>query len=311
MPEKKLTQLELKIKHYNPKEINYAFENSVSYSQYSIYKSCPFKWYLAYCKKLRIYEATINTVFGKAMHETLQNFLKVMFTESSVEADQIDLHLYFKEIFSKTYQEEFDKVKKHFTNAEEMAEFFDDGIAILDYFKNNKHKLFPKVGYRLLGIELPLSVNLSKNLYLNGFIDLVIYDEENDKVIIVDFKTSRSGWGPKEKKDKIKLSQLLLYKIYFAELFGIEVEKIDIKFQILRRKIWESSEFEIPRITNFTPASGKTTQKRVKEEFKEFLTNCFDSVGQPKDKLYIKIISKDSCKYCPFANQPKLCNKKN
>lgn len=311
MFDKKPTQLELKIKHYIPKEINYAFENSVSYSQYSIYKLCPYQWYLAYCKKLRVYEPTINTVFGTAMHETLQNYLKIMFYTSSIEADQIDLISYFKDKLTEVYQKEFDKVKKHFTDAEALAEYFEDGSEILIYFKQHQHKLFPKKDHRLLGIEIPLSIYLSNNLYLNGFIDLVVYDEKNDKVIIYDFKTSRQGWGIKEKKNKIKISQLLLYKTYFAQLFGIEIEKIDVKFTILRRKIWESPEFEISRISTFQPASGKTTQKRFKEEFQEFLTNCFDSVGQPKDKSYIKIVSKDSCKYCPFSNKPQLCSKKN
>jgi hypothetical protein len=308
---KKLTQLQLQIQHYVPKDINYAFENSVSYSQYSTYKSCPYKWYLAYCKGLRVYEATIMTVFGTSFHETLQNYIKVMFEEGEEKADEIDLHKYFKTIFTEVYQKEFDKVKKHFTTAEEMSEFFDDGLEILDYFKNNVSKYFRTKGYRLLGIELPLSVKLSNNLYLNGFIDLILYDEKNDKVIIFDIKTSRGSWSNKQKSDQTKQHQLLIYKKYFSETFNYPIDKIDVKFFIVKRKLWDISEFEQSRIQLFEPANGKIKMNKMKDSFNDFLINCFDSSGKPKDQSYIKIVSKNSCKYCPFSNNKSLCDKKN
>lgn len=310
MSEIKLHEIGLKIKHHVNHEINYSFENSVSFSQYQTYKKCPFSWYLSYCKKLAHYIPTIYTVFGTAMHETLQNYLQVMFDQSTVEADAIDLTKYFKDKFTEVYHKEYGNYKKHFTNAEEMGEFFEDGVEILEYFKQNRYKYFNKKDCILLGVEIPLIHSISKNMYLKGFIDLVIYNTELNKVFIYDFKTSRSGWV-KEKKDKNKIAQLILYKQYFAKQFNIDINMIEVEFFILKRKIWDSSEFEIGRIQRFKPAAGKTTLNKVDIEFKDFLTTCFDSLGSPKDKSYIKIVSKDSCMYCPYSQDPTLCNKKN
>ena len=49
-------------------------ENSVSYSQFSMYMQCPRKWELEYIHNNRSFEQSIHTIFGTAMHETLQNF---------------------------------------------------------------------------------------------------------------------------------------------------------------------------------------------------------------------------------------------
>lgn len=305
----KLTEVELKLKHHQYHELNPVFDNSVSFSQYQIYRKCPYQWYLSYYKKLPHYAPTIHTVFGTAIHETLQNYLDIMYNGPQYNVDEIDLAKYFKAKFTEVYQKEFDKHKKHFTNAEEMGEFFEDGLAILEFFKQNRHKYFSKKDCVLLGIEIPLIVNLSKNLYLKGFVDLVIYDKTLDKVFIYDIKTSGRGWGDKEKKDKIKTSQLIIYKQYFSKLFNIDINKIEVEFFIVKRKIWESSDFEIGRVQRFKPANGKNTLNKVDKEFKEFLINCFDSSGKPKDQSYIKIVSKDSCYYCPYKDDKNLCDK--
>ena len=40
--------------------INYAYQKSVSYSQYSMYKQCNFRWYLNYVKKQKILISSIT-----------------------------------------------------------------------------------------------------------------------------------------------------------------------------------------------------------------------------------------------------------
>ena len=69
---------------------------TVSYSQYSIYKQCNHRWYLDYVKKLSPFKPSIHLIFGTAFHETLQNYLQVMFDKSATEADKIHLPTYFK-----------------------------------------------------------------------------------------------------------------------------------------------------------------------------------------------------------------------
>ena len=203
------------------------------------------------------YQASIHTVFGTAFHETLQKYIDIMYNESGASADRMNLEELFTERFRAIYSQEYEKTGEHFTNAVEMREFFDDGIAILDWIQKRRNKLFTIRKVKLLGIEMPLLIGVSKNIYLKGYIDFVLYDTELDKIYIYDIKTSTRGWGEREKKDDNKLAQILLYKEYFGRQFGYDSDRIEVEYFIVKRKIWEESEFPIPRVQSFRPASGK------------------------------------------------------
>jgi hypothetical protein len=305
----KLTEIELKIKTYQPKEVDYRYQSTVSYSQYSMWRRCPHQWALAYLKGLSPYTASIHTIFGTAVHETMQHYLQVMYDQSGAAADREDIVGMFNERFKAIYKSEFEKTKQHFSNPDEMREFYEDGVNILEWFKKHRSQFFTTRNVVLLGIEIPLMVGLSKNLFLKGYIDFVLYDKDLDKVYIYDIKTSRSGWNDKAKKDDIKLAQILLYKEYFAKQYNIDVEKIDVEFFILKRKIWENDAFTIPYISSFRPASGKIKRKQAADKFNMFLTECFDIEGKMINKDHPKIVSKESCTYCPFNNNKELCDK--
>ena len=309
MAKSKLSEIELRIKNHTPPEINYSFQRSVSYSQYSIYATCPHQWYLSYIENKNPYQASIHTVFGTAFHETLQKYIDVMYNESGAAADRLDLETLFTDRFRAIYSEEYEKTKEHFSNAIEMREFFDDGIAIIKWIKARRNKLFTIRKVKLLGIEMPLLVGLTKNVYLKGYIDFILYDEDLQKVYIYDIKTSTRGWGEREKKDDNKLAQILLYKEYFGRQFGFDVDRIEVEYFIVKRKIWEESEFPIPRVQSFKPASGKTKRRQAVENLNAFIKDCFDESGKPQIKSYLKNIGESSCKWCPYLDKPEFCDK--
>jgi len=306
---KKLFEIELKVKNYQKPEINHAFQKSVSYSQFSMWASCPHKWYLTYVENKQPYQASIHTVFGTAFHETIQEYITVMYNESGASADRMDLIGLFQSKFSEVYAKEYKAAGAHFTNAEEMGNFFEDATAILNFIKKNRNKLFTIRKMRLLGIEIPLLLSVANNVFLKGFIDFVLYDEELDKVYIYDIKTSTRGWSDREKKDDSKIAQILLYKEYFSKQFGFDVEKIEVEYFIVKRKIWEQSEYPTPRTQSFKPASGKNKRKQAVENFHSFIKDCFDGVGKPQLKSYLKNVSESSCKWCPYKDLPELCDK--
>ena len=309
MAKKKSTEIELKIKNYQKPEINHAFQKSVSYSQFSMWASCPHKWYLTYIENKQPYQASIHTVFGTAFHETIQEYITVMYNESGASADRMDLIGLFQSKFSEVYAKEYKAAGAHFTNAEEMGNFFEDATAILNFIKKNRNKLFTIRKMRLLGIEIPLLLNVANNVFLKGFIDFVLYDEDLDKVYIYDIKTSTRGWSDREKKDDSKIAQILLYKEYFSKQFGFDVEKIEVEYFIVKRKIWEQSEYPTPRTQSFKPASGKNKRKQAVENFQAFIKDCFDEGGKPQLKSYLKNVGESSCKWCPYKDLPELCDK--
>lgn len=308
MAKKKLSEVELRIKNYQAPEINPAFHKTVSYSQYSVWAKCPHQWYLTYVENKQPYQASIHTVFGTAFHETLQFYLETMYNVSGAAADRINLEELFQNKFSEVYSKEYKKMGAHFTTPEEMGNFYEDAIAILSWIKKNRNILFSIRKMKLLGIEIPILMNISNNMFLKGFIDFVLYDETLDKIYIYDIKTSTRGWGDADKKDDSKIAQVLLYKEYFSKQFGVDIEKIEVEYFIVKRKIWEQSDYPIPRVQTFKPASGKIKRKQATDNFNNFIKDCFED-GKQQIKQYTKNVGESSCKWCPYRDKPELCDK--
>jgi hypothetical protein len=308
----KVPSIVKRIQNHTPQEINYAFQKNVSYSQFSIFKECPHKWELLYKDGLQQYSSTIHTVFGTAMHEALQHYITVMFEQSAAEADRFDIEPYFEERFRETYLKEYKANNNtHFSNPVEMREFFDDGIAIIDFFKKKRGQYFSKRGWFLVACELPIVIapdNRLKNVLYKGYLDLVLYHEPTNTFKIIDFKTSTRGWNDKTKKDEGKQFQLILYKNFFSKQFEIPEDDISVEFFILKRKIWEESEYPQSRIQEFAPPSGKIKMNKALKSLNDFLEHSFNSDGTYKDNKYPTVPS-DNCKWCPFNEKKDLCNK--
>jgi hypothetical protein len=294
-----------KIKNHTLQEVNYAFQKTISYSQFSIFKECPHKWELLYKDGLQQYTSTIHTVFGTAMHEALQHYISIMFDQSAAEADRFNTEEYFEERFRETYLKEYKANNNtHFSSSAEMREFFEDGIAIIDFFKKKRGQYFSKRGWFLVACELPIITapdNRLKNVLYKGYLDLVLYHEPTNTFKIIDFKTSTRGWNDKAKKDEGKQFQLILYKNFFSKQFDIPEDNIEVEFFILKRKIWEESEYPQSRIQEFAPPSGKIKMKKAITALNEFIEHSFNMDGTYKDNTY-PINPNDNCKYCPFNN---------
>jgi hypothetical protein len=311
MAKDKTPSIVKQIRNFKPQEINYAFHKTISYSQLSMYLQCPKKWALQYRDGHKIPSFSINMTFGSALHETLQNYLSVMYNESGVKADEINIEEYFEDRFRENYAKGYkDNKNTHFSNPEEMREFYDDGLAILDFIKKKRGEYFSKTGWYLVGIEIPIVISPDKrynNVLFNGFIDLVLYHEPTEQFVIYDIKTSGRGWGDKEKKDEVKQFQILLYKAYFSEIFGVPEDHIDVEFFIVKRKIWEASEFPQKRVQQFTPANGKTKVKKAKTALDSFIESVFSLDGSYKPTDHQAQPSKSNCMYCQFKTKKDLC----
>ena len=292
-------------------------DRRISYSQYGMYESCPKHWELAYAKGLRTFSQSIHTIFGTAMHETLQHYLTVMYEKTVKDADAIDLHALLKQQMYDLYKEAVSKMDDHFSTKFEMNEFYDDGVAIIDWFKRKRGSFFSRKNEELIGIEVPIYHPVdedNKHVMMLGYLDIVIRDKRDGKITIIDLKTSTMGWNKYQKADKIKTSQLVLYKKYFAEQYGYDVEKIDIKYMILKRKLIEGAMFPQKRITEFMPASGKPTRNKLARSIKGFVESSFLANGDYNmNKQYPAIAGKNNknCKYCEFKGQDDLCLKSN
>ena len=265
-------------------EVNYAYQKTISYSQMSMYRSCPHKWALQYKDGHYQNEQSIHFTFGTAMHEVIQDWLTVLYEQSGVKADAMDLEELFQEKFIGLYKEGYKQNKDtHYSSPEELREFFEDGVAILEFLKKKRKQYFGNRGWHLAGIELPIVMNVGRNLVYKGFIDLVLYHEPTDKFYVYDIKTSTRGWNDKAKKDENKQMQLVLYKKFFNEQYGIPLENINVEFFIVRRKVWENSEYPIYRVQQHRPAAGRNKLKKADRILEEFIAECFTPKGKHQD----------------------------
>ena len=301
MPKKKKPSILKEIREKQLPEINFAFQKAISYSQLSMFNECPKKWSLQYREGHKQFTSSIHTVFGTALHEVLQHYLTVMYEKSFVEADKLNT----SEMLEETLREEYVKQyksnnKQHFSSPEELREFYEDGVEIIREFAKRKKKYFSKRGWHLVGCEVPVKVtphSYKPNLLLQGYLDVVMYHEPTQTFKIIDIKTSKSGEN--------KQLQLVLYKKYFSELYDVPVEKIEVEFFIVKRKLYKSEDFVIRRIQIFTPPSGKVKMNRVTKSLNDFINGAFGKDGY-LDKDHQPTPHKN-CHWCPF-NKTHLCS---
>ena len=280
----------------------------ISYSQYSQWDVCPHKWKLNYIDKLSEFTDNIHTLFGTSMHEVLQTYLTVMYNDTIKMADALPLEKML-----------LHRMKYNYTNAmkknggeviceqSDMEEFYKHGLSILDWFKKRRQNYFSKKGYELVGIETPINYDLPNDIKFIGYIDVLLYDKVRDRYKIIDIKTSTMGWNKYMKADKNKTDQLLLYKQFYGAQHDIPLDKIDVEYFIVKRKLYEKVDFPQRRVQTFSPANGKPSINKVVNNLNQFLQESFIDGEYNMKHTYIKRPSKKNCRFCEF-NQTEHCD---
>ena len=260
-------------------EMDWDTEKNISYTQLSAWTECPHRWKQMYIDKIK-QPPSIHLSFGTAMHETLQEYMELMYNKGQQHADEFDAHSDFQERFMTLYKADADKLGENFATKEELIEFTNDGLEIIDFFLRHRQEHFHKHGWKLLGIEMPILLAPHEdypNVKLMGKLDLVMFDETMHRVVIWDIKTSTRGWTKWDKQNKLKTSQMVMYKKYFAEQYDVPVESIDVRYFIVKRKIPANPRYPImkSRIQKFEPSSGKTTQNKMVKNMRSFIEDVF------------------------------------
>ncbi len=280
----------------------------ISYSQYSQWAVCPHKWKLNYIDELRTFKGNIHTLFGSAMHDVLQTYLTVMYNDTIKTADALPLasmllhrmKKYYKEIVEDLHGEEV-------SSQEEMQEFYEHGLAIIEWFVKKRGMYFSKKGYELVGIEVPIEYDLPNKIKFVGYIDVLMYDTVRERYKIIDIKTSTMGWNKWAKADKTKTDQLLLYKQFYGKQNDIPLDKIDVEYFIVKRKLYDKVDWPQRRVQTFTPANGTPSINKVTNNIQSFIDECFIDGKYNKEHIYRKEASKKNCRFCEF-NQTEYCD---
>ena len=280
----------------------------ISYSQYNQWVTCPHKWKLNYIEDLGEFTDSIHTLFGTSMHEVLQTYLTVMYNDTIKMADALPLEKMLLHRMKYNYTTIMEKNGGvEFCTQADMEEFYQHGLLILEWFKKKRANYFSKKNYELVGIEVPINYDLPNDIKFIGYMDVVIYDNFRDRYKIIDIKTSTMGWNKYMKGDKNKTDQLLLYKQFYGAQNDIPLDKIDVEYFIVKRKLYTKVDFPQRRVQTFSPANGKPSINKVMNNLNQFINESFIEGEYNTEHTYIKQPSKKNCRFCEF-NQTKYCD---
>ena len=238
------------------------------------------------------------------MHDTIQRWLTILYTESPLKANTFDMHEYLKERLTELVKKDLLSDGKTLTTLDEVAEHYANGCDILDHVRKHAKDWFPK-SHELIGVEVPLDLDVAPGIRFKAFLDIVLYHKSAKTIYIYDLKTSKRGWWPAQKKDTKKTDQLLLYKRYYSKVFGIPMDNVKVEFIILKRQLSEN-EFDRKHVVGFEPSHGAPSMKKAGERFDKFLS-VFNDKGEPDTSKLIATPSDSACRYCPFNNNVDLC----
>ena len=271
----------------------------ISYSQFSQWDKCPYTWKLNYVDKAETFKGNIYTLFGSAIHETIQAYLVCYYERTIKEADALPLDEILMYRMKENYKQSKERHGDEFeVTKEEMAEFYEDGINIINEFLKKKTSYFSKKRTELVGIEMKLNYDVTEQMKFVGYMDVVLHEKKTGRIKIIDIKSSTMGWNKYMKADKNKTNQLLLYKHFMAKQLEISEDKIDVEYLILKRRLYENIIYPQKRLQAFTPASGKPSINKVMKRLQEFIDECFDDKGKIIANEYEKCEKHKKCRMC-------------
>jgi len=260
-----------------------------------------------YVDNLRDFKGNIHTLFGTSMHEVLQTYLTVMYNDTIKMADALPLDEMLLKRMKHNYKKVVESMNgEEITTKAEMEEFYFHGLTILEWFKKKRNMYFSKKGYELVGIEVPLNVPVTDTIKFIGYMDVVLYNTQTGRYKIIDIKTSTMGWNKWQKADKKKTNQLLLYKQFYSLEKNIPIDKIDVEYFIVKRKLYENLDFPQRRVQLFSPASGKPSINKVMRSLESFVDNSFIDGKYNRQGIFPTRPDKKNCRYCEF-NQTEHC----
>ena len=90
----------------------------VSYSQFSQWDKCPYTWKLNYVDKAETFKGNIYTLFGSAIHETIQAYLVCYYERTLKEADSLPLDEILMYRMKENYKQSKERTAIFYTNCQ-------------------------------------------------------------------------------------------------------------------------------------------------------------------------------------------------
>lgn len=234
-----------------------------SYSRLTSFEHCPYEFYLNYIVKNDEEYLSEGNFYGESGNFVHDILAKIFTKELTPE----EAALYFVENFDDNV---FYKVRESTMNKsfESCAEYF--GSADFEWIND----------YEILGVEQKFEFTLKKNNFI-GFIDLLLRDKKDNKIVIMDHKSSSYPFKVNGKDLKANAAdnfnkykkQMYLYSHWVKEAYG---------------------EFPEELIWNHFKDGGKLAKFTFNEdEYNETIKWALDIIKKIKKENNFRAISED------------------
>ena len=207
----------------------------ISYSELKDWAHCPHYHKKAWVEKVAPFEGNEYTAFGSAIHDVCE---KKLLKEdiNPVQLFQLGFAKRIQELLEKNIEFNPSNVQQMKVAGPEILAEVDD--ALQDYFGE----------YEVFSSEEMLYVPIENfNIFFKGFVDAVV--KVGDTYHLFDWKTCSWGWDSRKKAEKLVTYQLTLYKHFFCQKHGIDPEKVETHFALLKRTA-KKDRVEIFRVTS-------------------------------------------------------------
>lgn len=259
-------------------------EVKISFSEYRLFKSCPFKHFLQ--RTLNMQEPPSEIlIFGSALHNSIEELVK--HKRSS---------LFHTAVFKKNLLKE----SKGFLTEEQINFFCFQGVKLLDVL--NFFKRYSD--YEIVAVEhefwQPILEEEEYICFFKGFADLILRNKKTKRYLIIDWKSSMKPWDiEKKQEDRGFFGQLALYRYFFSKELGISKDLIDCQFVTLSR--FGETPIEVFNIN---------ISQNFEDEIMDDMKDVIKKINQPfeyREKAKFNN-GMDGCKWCTFS--PSICNDK-
>lgn len=281
------------------------YDTHISYSQVRTFQECPLSWQKDYVHNLAPPGDTVHTIGGTAFHETLQRFIQILYESGKGEAEALDLKQDFKRRLKAEYDavrtsEEWQDYPEEPTDVPELAEYCRGTWPVFDEWRDRYGFLLEPGDTELVGIEEEVDTELRHGIGFIGYLDVVLKVQGEDQYVVIDLKTSTSGWDKWSKEDPLKTNQLAAYKALWADKMGVAMGDVKPRFIICQR---EMGEYDDRRIESFIPPSGEDKRDQFRGWVDEMLDTAFTGGGEYVEDPLEKKPKKFQCSFCPFSDQ--------
>lgn len=203
----------------------------VSFSEYKDWTECSYRHWLTQVQKVGKNDVSPALVFGTSVHYYCELFL----SNPSNQVENIEKGL---EKLGVEWEAGYAIDPKSFSK-DKFADYLQDLVQIATGLPAWFNTTFPD--WKVVAVEKQLFVPIeNENGYkFKGFVDAAIISD--NKLWLLDWKTSSKGWDSKKKTDAITHKQLQLY----AQFWPQQDLPMSAAFVVLRRSGRDSTRYEL------------------------------------------------------------------